>query len=194
MESGAKIMSRAGDTIENKVTGERAVVITGTEETNGELIITDLFVSPGGAVVGEHIHPALEERFTVLKGKVGFRINGVEQIAPLNETLVVSAGTAHDWWNAGDEEAHVRVEIRPGERFEQLIANLFGLANDGKTNAKGLPNPLQLAILGRDFQDVIMFTSPPPAVQKVMFAILAPIARLLGYQGSYEKYTNPPRE
>lgn len=186
-------MSRAGDIIENKVTGERAVVITGTDETNGELIITDLFVSPGGAVVGEHIHPALEERFTVLKGKVGFRINGVEQIAPLNETLIVSAGTAHDWWNVGDEEAHVRVEIRPGTRFEHLIANLFGLANDDKTNAKGLPNPLQLAILARDFRDVIIFTSPPPIVQKVMFAILAPIARLLGYRGSYEKYTNPPR-
>ena len=188
-------MSRAGDTIENKVTGERAVVITGTEETNGEFVITDLFVRPHGAVVGEHIHPALEERFTVIRGKVGFRVNGVEQIAPLNETLVVGAGIAHDWWNAGDEEAYVRVEIHPGDvRFEYLIANLFGLANDGKTNAKGLPNPLQLAILGKEFQDVITFTSPPPAVQKVMFAILAPIARLLGYQGSYEKYTNPPRE
>jgi quercetin dioxygenase-like cupin family protein len=181
-------MSRAGQTIENKVTGERAVVITGTEETNGELIVVDLFLKRGAAVVGDHVHPPIEERFTVLKGKVGFRINGVDQIAPLNQTLVIRPGTVHDWWNAGDEEAHVRVEITPGARFEQAILNSFGLANDGKTNAKGMPHPLQLAVLGKEFQDVLLFTSPPPAVQKLMFTLLAPLARLMGYQGSYAKY------
>ncbi len=82
-------MSRAGQSLENRVTGEHAVVITGTEETNGELIVADLFVRPGGAVIGEHYHPSLEERFTVLKGKVGFRLDGREQIAPLDETLIV---------------------------------------------------------------------------------------------------------
>ncbi len=69
--------------------------------------------------------------------------------------------------------------------------NMFGLANDGKTNTKGMPNPLQLAILGKEFQDVVIFTSPPPAVQKVMFTVLAPVARLLGYRGSYEEYRLP---
>jgi quercetin dioxygenase-like cupin family protein len=182
-------MSRAGQSIENRVTGERVVIITGTEETNGELLVTDLFIGPKGAVAGEHVHPNIEERFTVLRGTVGFRLNGVEKIAPLNETLVVPPGVVHDWWNAGSDEAHVRVEIRPGARFEAMALNMFGLANDGKTNAKGMPNPLQLAVLGKEFQDVVTFTNPPPAVQKVMFALLAPVGRLLGYQGNYEKYT-----
>ena len=181
-------MSRAGQTIENKVTGERAVIITGTEETNGKLIVVDLFLKPGAAVAGEHIHPNIEERFTVLKGKVAFRLNGVDQIAPLNETLIIRPGVVHDWWNTGDEEAHVRVEVTPGARFEQAILNLFGLANDGKTNTKGMPHPLQLAVLGKEFQDVLLFTSPPIPVQKIVFTLLAPIARLMGYHGSYAKY------
>src|SRR5690606_3677413 len=146
----------------------------------GDLIV-ELFISPGGAVVGEHIHPSIEERFTVLSGKVGFRVNGVEQIASLNQELVVAPGIAHDWWNAGDEEAHVRVEVRPGRRCEMMAQNLFGLANDDKTNTKGMPNPLQLAIFGREFQDVLYFTSPPRWVQKLMFAVLAPVAKLAGY-------------
>ena len=75
-------------------------------------------------------------------------------------------GMVHDWWNAGEEEAHVVVEIRPGARFEEAIRNSFGLAQDGKTNAKGMPNLLQAAL----------------------FAVLAPIARLLGYKGSYQEY------
>ena len=36
---------------------------------------------PGGAVMGEHLHAAIEERFTVLRGRVGFRLSGRESIA-----------------------------------------------------------------------------------------------------------------
>jgi quercetin dioxygenase-like cupin family protein len=183
-------MSRAGQTTYNKITGERIIIVTGTEDNAEGNLVADLYISPGGAVAGEHVHPNIEERFTVLSGKVGFRINGVEQIASLNTELVVTPGIAHDWWNAGDEEAYVRVDIRPGIRFELMAQNLFGLANDDKTNAKGMPNPLQLAIFGKEFQDVLYFTSPPRWVQKLMFAIVAPIARLVGYQGSYSKYIN----
>jgi hypothetical protein len=80
------------------------------------------------------------------------------------------------------------VEISPAGRFEAMIANLFGLAQDGKTNAKGMPNLLQLALLAREFEDVLYFTKPPRALQKILFAILAPIASLLGYKGSYPEY------
>ena len=44
-------MSRAGEIYENPVTGERAIIRVGTEESGGELSISDLYVSPGGAVV-----------------------------------------------------------------------------------------------------------------------------------------------
>ncbi|HVQ21530.1 MAG TPA: hypothetical protein VMS23_10830, partial [Terrimicrobiaceae bacterium] len=49
-------------------------------------------------------------------------------------TLRVPPGVSHDWWNAGDEDAVVRVEIRPAARFEVMILNAFGLAQDGKVN------------------------------------------------------------
>jgi integrase len=55
------IMSKAGDTIENPVTGERIVVRVGTEDSGGELLAVDAHVRPGGAVTGEHVHPAIEE-------------------------------------------------------------------------------------------------------------------------------------
>jgi quercetin dioxygenase-like cupin family protein len=159
-------MSKAGDVFENPVTGERGVVRVGTEESSGELLVSDLYVRPGGAVVGEHIHPVIHESFTVVHGRVGFRLDGRESVAGPGKRLHVPPGMVHDWWNAGEEEAHVVVEIRPGARFEEAIRNSFGLAQDGKTNAKGMPNLLQAAL----------------------FAVLAPIARLLGYKGSYQEY------
>lgn len=183
-------MSKAGDIVENPVTGERAVARVGTEESDGELLEVDLYVRPGGAVVGEHVHPAIEEAFTVTRGQVGFRIAGDESIAELNNRLVVPPGVAHDWWNAGEEEAHVIVEIRPGLRFEEMAKNLHGLAQDGKTNAKGMPNLLQGAILAREFEDVMYFTKPPRVVQRLLFGPLAATARALGYKGRYPKYAD----
>ncbi len=181
-------MSKAGDVIENPVTGERVVVRVGTEDSGGDLLAVDGYVKPGGAVAGEHVHPAIDERFTVLRGRVGFRIDGRESIAEPGERLHVPAGTAHDWWNAGDEEAHVRVEIRPGGRFEEMALNLFGLAQDGKTNSRGMPNLLQAAIFVREFSDVLYFTRPPLWVQRLLFGALALLARALGYRGSYPEY------
>jgi quercetin dioxygenase-like cupin family protein len=181
-------MSKVGDVFENPITGERAVIRVGTEESGGELLVADLYVSPGGRVAAEHVHPILNEWFTVLRGEVGFRLNGRESVAKIGERLHVSPGTGHDWWNAGEEEAHVVLEVSPAARFEEAISTTFGLARDGKTNAKGMPNLLQLALLSREFEDVLYFTEPPRAVQKVLFAALAPVARLLGYKGSYPEY------
>jgi quercetin dioxygenase-like cupin family protein len=181
-------MSRAGDVNENPVTGERVVVRVGTEDSGGNLLVIDGYVKPGGAVTGEHVHPSIDEDFTVVRGRVGFRIDGRESVAEPGERLHVPAGTAHDWWNAGDEEAHVRVEIRPGARFEEMAINLFGLAQDGKTNSRGMPNLLQAAIFAREFSDVLYFTSPPLWVQRLLFGSLARLARLLGYRGSYPEY------
>ncbi len=181
-------MSRAGDVIENPVTGERAVVRVGTEDSGGELLVIDGYIEPGGAVTGEHVHPAIEESFTVVRGRVGFRIDGRESIAGPGERLHVPPGTAHDWWNAGEGEANVVVEISPAARFEEMGLNLFGLAQDGKTNSKGMPNLLQAAIFAREFGDVLYFTKPPLVVQRLLFGALAAIARLFGYKGSYPEY------
>jgi mannose-6-phosphate isomerase-like protein (cupin superfamily) len=181
-------MSRAGDVFENPVTGERVVVRVGTEESGGELLVADLYVRPGGAVAGEHVHARIEEWFTVQEGRIGFRLDGRESIARPNVRLHLPAGVAHDWWNAGEEEARVVVEVRPGARFEEMIKNLYGLAQDGKTDAKGMPNLLQAVLFAREFEDVLWFTKPPRPVQKVLFTALAPVARFLGYRGSYPEY------
>ena len=71
-------MSRVGDVFENPVTGERVVARVGTEESGGDLLVADLYVRPGGAVAGEHVHTRIEEWFTVMGGRVGFRLDGHE--------------------------------------------------------------------------------------------------------------------
>lgn len=181
-------MSKAGDIFENPVTGEFGYVRVGTEQTNGELLISDLRVHPGGAVFGAHIHPNIDERFTVLSGKIGYMLGDQKGILQTGESVDLPRGILHDWWNAGDEEARVIVEIRPAARFEMMARTMFGLAHEGKTDKKGVPNPLQMALIGQEFQDVLQVMSPPVWIQRIVFGVLAPIARLAGYKAIYPHY------
>lgn len=178
-------MSKAGDKYENPVTGEHGYTRVGTEETGGKLLVSDLRVRPGGAVLGAHLHPTIDERFTVLSGQIGYMLDGKRGVLEAGQSADLPKGIPHDWWNAGDEEARVIVEIRPAARFEEMVITLFGLAAEGKTNSKGIPNPLQMAVISQEFADVVQFMSPPPWIQKALFAILAPLGRALGYKASY---------
>jgi mannose-6-phosphate isomerase-like protein (cupin superfamily) len=195
-------MSRCGDIYENRVTGEYAVILRGTEDRGEGPGIAHLTARPGAAVVGEHLHPHMVERFSVLRGRLDARIAGQLLSLSPGQSATVEAGVVHDWWNASTtEEAHVLVEVDRAagadhsdpNRFELLIGMLFGLANDGKVDAKGRPYPLQAAVIAQEFSDVVVFTSPPPAVQRFLIGILAPIGTLFGYRAIHADYCKPHR-
>ena len=140
---------RVGEVWENPVTGERATILELPHENPEGRVTAELTALVGARVMGEHRHPALVERFTVLEGELTLKLDGETGILSEGETAVVEAGVWHDWWNAGDRDARARVEITPGERFAHMIETMFGLARLGHTNAKGMPSPLQLALTGR---------------------------------------------
>jgi hypothetical protein len=139
--------------------------------------------------VGEHRHPAIVERFTVIEGELTVKRNGQTGILRQGETAIAEAGVWHDWWNAGERDARVRVEITPGERFLHMIETFFGLARLGHTDRKGMPRLLQLVPIAREFSDVVEFRSPPAAVQRIVFGALAPVARWRGYSGTYPQFS-----
>ncbi len=187
-------MWRAGDELENPVTGERSVVRRGSEDTGGEYMLADMFARPGARVALPHVHPGVTETFEVLEGRLGVIVGDRRLTAERGEKVIVPTGTVHDWWNDGDSEAHVLVEVRgPGvARGEMAIETMWGLARDGKTNEKGAPSFLQFAVIAHEFSDVFRPAKPPPIVQNVVVGILAPIGRALGYRPTYEKYSIRP--
>jgi quercetin dioxygenase-like cupin family protein len=177
---------RAGDTIENPVTGERIVFHKTSRDTGGEAVVIECFVRPHGFVAAAHVHPSQEESFQVLSGSVGFRTPLGEQIAGPGERVTVPAGTPHKFWNAGDDEAHFVCEVRPALQFEELLETMFALAADGKTNRKGMPNPLRLAVIANAHFDTVRLPFPPAWMQKAGLLLGAPLGRLLGYRPTYE--------
>ncbi len=181
-------MFRQGDVFDNPVTGERATIRLGTRETKGERLIIDLELRGAGFGSALHMHPSIHERLKVVSGTVGISIDGLVSIAGLDKTIEIPPGVPHRFWNAGIVEAKLTMDFRPANRFEAFTRNMIGLAQDGKTDPKGMPNLLQLAVIATEFDDVIRFLSPPRFLQSLLFPILAPIARMRGYRGSYSEY------
>lgn len=179
-------MIRTGSVLENPVTGERLIFRKSAADSNGELVVVECIVQPGGAVASAHLHPAQEERFEVLRGTVGIRLGREKLTAGPGERVTVPAGTAHKFWNAGDTEAHFVCEIRPAGRFEELVETMFGLACDGRTNRKGMPNPLRLAVIARHHFDDVRLPVVPAWLQRAALACGAPLGRLCGYGPTYE--------
>lgn len=184
---------RVGDVMENPCAGERAIMqVLPWLDPEGRAA-AEMTAVPGARVVGEHRHPHAVERFTVIDGELTVSLDGRTRILRVGEAAEARAGQWHDWWNAADVEARVLVEVTPGERFTHMVETLFGLARLGYTDQQGRPNPLQLAVFGREFSDTVEFKSPPPAVQKVMFAALAPLAHALGYRATYPQLSRTAR-
>ena len=178
-------MIRAGDTIENPVTGERLVFRKTSRETGGQAVVVETFVQPNGFVAAAHVHPGQEERFEILRGSVGFKIGGRKMVAGPGQRLTVPAGTPHKFWNAGEEEAQFVCEVRPALQFESLIETMFALASDGKTNRKGMPNPLRLAVIANSHFDTVQLPFPPAILQRIALGMGAPLGKLFGYKPTY---------
>jgi quercetin dioxygenase-like cupin family protein len=174
-----------GEVWENPATRERAILVEAPWWNDEGRSVAELTALPGARVVGEHLHPAITERFTVQAGELTVLRNGQKSILHAGETAVIEPGVWHDWWNAGDVDALVRVEVTPGERFVHMIETLFGLAREGHVSKSGMPHPLQLALFAREFSDVMVFRKPPAAVQRALFGALAPLARARGYRATY---------
>ena len=143
-------MIRTGDTIENTATGERLTFLATSADTDGEAVVVETLVQPGGAVAAAHVHPAQSERFAVAEGTLALKVGREQLTLGPGEVAIVEAGTAHKFWNAGDEPVRFVCEIRPALQFESLVETMFALAADGKTNRKGMPmNPFRLAVIAK---------------------------------------------
>jgi quercetin dioxygenase-like cupin family protein len=174
-------MIHRGDRLENPVTGEVLVFHRTAADTRGESVLVETIVRPHGFVAAAHVHPYQTERFEVLAGVLGLRVGEDELLAEPGDVAVVPPGTPHRFWNAGEREVRFLCEVRPALQFESLIETMFTLAADGKTNERGLPSPLRLAVIAEAHFDTVRLPFPPAWLQRAGLALGAPLGKALGY-------------
>jgi hypothetical protein len=128
-----------------------------------------------------HFHPRQEERFEIFEGTMqaeSMASGGAAQRRHPHRP----AGTPHSMWNTGDVPARTRWETRPALRTEYFFETVSRLVREGNMSEKGVPNPLQLAVIATAFRDEVRTTKPPQALQGVLLPPLALVGRLLGYR------------
>jgi quercetin dioxygenase-like cupin family protein len=178
-------MIRTGDTIHNPVTGERITFLATSADTDGEAVVIETVVQPHGCVAAAHVHPSQSERFAVQSGTLGLKTGREKHTLGPDEIVTVEPGTAHRFWNAGDEPVRFVCEVRPALQFESLLETMFALAADGKTNRKGMPSLLRLAVIANAHFDTVRLPFPPAWLQRMGLALGAPFGRLLGFRPTY---------
>jgi mannose-6-phosphate isomerase-like protein (cupin superfamily) len=185
-------MIRSGDTIHNPVTGERITFHQTSADTNGEAVVIECTVQPDGFVAAAHLHPSQTERFNVIDGRLGMKVGRKKLLLERGDVAEVEPGTPHKFWNIGEDEVRFVCEVRPALQFESLLETMFALAEDGKTNKKGMPNPLRLAVIARAHFDTVRLPQPPAWLQRAGLALGAPMGRLFGYGATYAPQAGEP--
>ncbi len=99
------------------------------------------------------------------------------------QSISIAANTPHRFWNEGDEDAHSIQFFKPALDIASFFETFFALAQQDKLDSKGMPHPLQLAVLVPEFADELRPLSPPWPLLKALAAVLGPLARARGYRG-----------
>ena len=173
--------------VEDPVLRQRFSFRRTTDADGGEVLHVEAWVDPGGGVT-PHIHPAMEERFTVVAGHPSFLAGRRWQTASPGETVVVPAGVRHAYRNRGDEIAHFVCEARPPSSLQEFLEEAAALSRAGRITRHAIPKGigplLEAAAMAHRHREmaVLLFPPlPPPAIQRLVLPWLARMGERRGY-------------
>ena len=121
---------------------DAAIFLETSEESGGRRTLLESELAPGGGNQ-PHCHLTYDEHFVCIEGELTVRVDGLLHVLQPGDEAVAEAGVLHCFANETDEQVRFHVELNPGHRgFEQALQIGYGLAEDGLTNAKGMPKNL----------------------------------------------------
>jgi quercetin dioxygenase-like cupin family protein len=177
----------AGPAIENPLSGERIVIRQTGAETGGALLAWELSLAPGGRVPSAHAHPSQEERFTVLDGRMRFRVAGRPVVVGPGEMVTVPPSTVHHFANAGPGTARVAVETRPALAMEAMLRTAAALAQEQHAAGRGLPRLVDLALFMDEFDREVRAPYLPRPLVRLVMRTIAGLARSAGRDARYRR-------
>ena len=147
----------------------------------------DVRLAPGGSGGGDalvHIHPGADEHFMVRSGRIKVMIGGKPFQLGAGEQVVVPRGTPHCFANDHDGVSEMTIVFTPAEQHVRFFANFASLAarRTAWFSRRGEPNFLLIALALHAYRGHLYLAGLPVWLQKLLFAALAPLARLRGYR------------
>lgn len=153
-----------------------------TDAAGNDVVHCEMWIDPGGGVPA-HVHPSMEERFTVLEGRAEFLGGRKWRGADAGETVVVPAGTRHAYRNRGSVVTHVLcVASPPDPGLEGFLTEGAAMSRAGKINKWGLPKSpsaaLEAMVMVHRYRGMVTMGFPPLPPPPLQNWIVAPLAKL----------------
>ncbi|HEY0457898.1 MAG TPA: cupin domain-containing protein [Pyrinomonadaceae bacterium] len=185
-EAGAEYYPPEGYVFVSKSEGFRQTIL---KRENG-LFWLELVLEPHAAGPPEHIHTTFSENFMVAEGTLTLLVNGEKKLLRPGETFLVSPNTPHKPFNETDAPVVVKGPLTPEfgipEPFSVFLTQAYGFFDESESN-NSLPKAiLQMSRFAPKYDSWL--AAPPVFLQKALFFVIGPTARLLGYRTFYEKY------
>lgn len=177
-----KAMATQGQSIYNKVSTDKIVFLKTRQDTKGALLQFENYHQPNGIGPVAHCHPLQEEKFIVLNGAFTININGHAQTVKAGEEVTVPAGAMHHWQITGTEELHMITEFRPALHFEEIIETIASLAQKGKMDKAGKPDPMQMSATLNKYYGEFFLGTMPMWLQRFLFGAFGRVLRIFGYK------------
>ena len=173
-------MIEAGDTIENRVTGERILFHRTATETGGNSVLIECWIPPGGSVTAARASRTQYERFEVLAGTLAAQTVGEPEVyAGPGERVTVMRGRSCRLWNPGETELHLVCEAHPARGFRERLERDF--ARDAKTPtqaeaARSRPIHRAARVVHERKERLMTIFRPTPRKFAFLLALLAALA------------------
>lgn len=159
------------------------------EEEDGvkKMIVTNE-VEPG-AGPPFHVHFKQDECLKVIKGFLGFEIDGQgKTILGPGEQIIFKRGQMHRFWNAGEEILVCEGWLKPANSTDYFLTGIY---NSMKKAGKPEGDPFDSAYLLTRYKSEYDMKDIPTFVKKVVFPLTVFIGTLLG-KYSHFKYAPKP--
>jgi len=147
-------VARSGETVSCPPAGQTIQFLQTADDTAGEYVRVAITLEARSTRdhAVKHVHPNQTETITVQSGSMGVDKNGDRKVLNPEEAVTLHPGDVHAFWNAGDRELSIEVELRPAMQTELFMRFAFGLSQVGRTTKSGIPlNPLRLGLLMDEF-------------------------------------------
>ena len=156
----------------------------------GGLAWLELLLEPHAPGPPEHIHTTFAENFIVAEGTLSLLVNGDKKLLRAGESLLVAPGTPHKPFNETDSRVVVRGPLTPeyamSEQFLVFLSQAYGFFDESESNRRPPKALLQMSRFSPKYD--VWLAGPPVPLQKTLYFIIGPMARLVGYRTHYEKY------
>ncbi len=183
-------MGRKGDVLENPRRRERVELLETGAETGGKRLTMLVTQQPTPARMPAHFHPEQLETFTIKAGALTYVLDGAPaRIAKAGDTVAVKPGVTHQWWNDGPETVEMVGTLEPAGRWVDFMETIYGLTNEGKVSSRGIPHPLQIAVIAWEFRHEWVPAAMPRPARMLVLPVAAAIGRILGYRPTYPRYS-----